>query len=177
MEKKIDKKRSIGQVGKELSLPDHVIRFWETQFSQIRPKTGKGNRRYYYERDVQIIQKIRYFLYDEGYTIKGLQKLIEKNNNLLLSEEIDISYTDKDSRLENLSKEEDAIFSKNELFDDIENKENFQKENSTNDDEQNTIYTESLTNVNAENLKLVFEKIKEIKRDILNFKDYISSID
>jgi len=79
----IDKRRSIGLVAKEIQIPEHTIRFWETQFPQIKPTIGRGNRRYYFDKDVGFLQKIKYFLYDEGYTIKGLQKLLNNKKNLL----------------------------------------------------------------------------------------------
>jgi DNA-binding transcriptional MerR regulator len=81
--RKIDKRRSIGLVAKEVDIQEHTIRFWETQFSQIKPTIGRGNRRYYFDKDIDTIQKIKYFLYDEGYTIKGLQKLLENKKHLL----------------------------------------------------------------------------------------------
>ena len=82
---KIDKRRSIGEVSKDLDVPTHVIRFWEGQFSQIRPKIGKGSRRYYYDKDIKILGNIKAFLYEDGFTIKGLKKLISKNRGFLLT--------------------------------------------------------------------------------------------
>ena len=82
---KIDKRRSIGEVSKDLEIPTHVIRFWESQFSQIRPKIGKGSRRYYYDKDIKILGNIKAFLYEDGFTIKGLKKLISKNRSFLLT--------------------------------------------------------------------------------------------
>ena len=81
--KLIDKKRSIGVASKEVGLDDYVLRFWEKEFPQIRPDIGKGGRRYYFNRDIENIKKIKYFLYNEGYTIKGLQNLLANNKNLL----------------------------------------------------------------------------------------------
>ena len=75
---KADKKLSIGQVAKELDIPSHVVRFWETKFpTHIQPAIGKGGRRYFYTKDLTILKKIKKFLYDEGYTIAGLQKLLK----------------------------------------------------------------------------------------------------
>jgi DNA-binding transcriptional MerR regulator len=82
---KIDKRRSIGEVSKDLDVPTHVIRFWESQFSQIRPKIGRGSRRYYYDKDIKILGNIKAFLYEDGFTIKGLKKLISKNRSFLLT--------------------------------------------------------------------------------------------
>ena len=81
--KVIDKRRSIGVASKEVGLEGHVLRFWEKEFPQIRPSTGKGSRRYYYNNDIANILKIKYFLHEAGYTIKGLQNLLSSNKNLL----------------------------------------------------------------------------------------------
>ena len=79
----IDKKRSIGEVAKELDIPVHVIRFWEEQFPQIKPVIGKGKRRYFFDKHIQVIKRIKYFLYEEGYTIKGLKKMLKSNGILV----------------------------------------------------------------------------------------------
>lgn len=74
----IDRKRSIGEVAKELEVKTHVIRFWEENFSQIKPEIGAGGRRYYYNEQIKVLKRIKKFLYEEGYTIAGLQKLLKK---------------------------------------------------------------------------------------------------
>ena len=74
----IDKKRSIGDVAKEIGLETHVIRFWESKFPQIKPEIGAGKRRYYYNKQFKVLKRIRQFLYEDGYTIAGLQKLLKK---------------------------------------------------------------------------------------------------
>ena len=61
-----------------MELPQHVLRFWETKFTQIKPLKRGGGRRYYRPQDIELLRGIKYFLYDEGYTIKGLQKLIKE---------------------------------------------------------------------------------------------------
>ncbi len=68
--------RTISEVAKELDLPQHVLRFWETKFNQIRPLKRGGGRRYYRPEDVDLLREIRAQLYDNGYTIKGVQKLL-----------------------------------------------------------------------------------------------------
>lgn len=74
----IDKKRSIGEAAKEIGIQEHVIRFWETQFSDyIKPTLGAGNRRYFYDKDIKILKTIKYYLYEKGFTIKGLQNLLK----------------------------------------------------------------------------------------------------
>lgn len=70
--------RTISEVSKHLDLPQHVLRFWETKFPQVSPMKRGGGRRYYRPEDVAILSRIRSLLHDEGYTIKGVQKLLKK---------------------------------------------------------------------------------------------------
>lgn len=79
MEKSPDAFRTISEVAEDLDLPQHVLRFWETRFSQIKPLKRGGGRRYYRPQDVDLIRGIRFMLYDQGYTIKGVQKLLREN--------------------------------------------------------------------------------------------------
>ena len=72
--------RTISEVAEDLDLPAHVLRFWETKFAQVRPLKRGGGRRYYRPEDVQLLSHIRSLLYDEGYTIKGVQKLMREGN-------------------------------------------------------------------------------------------------
>lgn len=81
MEKSPDAFRTISEVADDLDLPQHVLRFWETRFSQIKPMKRGGGRRYYRPQDVELIKGIRHMLYDQGYTIKGVQKLLRDNGN------------------------------------------------------------------------------------------------
>jgi DNA-binding transcriptional MerR regulator len=71
--------RTISEVAGELDLPQHVLRFWETKFPSIRPLKRGGGRRYYRPEDVVLLRRIRDLLYAQGYTIKGVQKLIRHN--------------------------------------------------------------------------------------------------
>lgn len=68
--------RTISEVADELSVEQHVLRFWETKFSQIKPLKRGGGRRYYRPEDVDMLKNIHHLLYSEGYTIKGVQKLL-----------------------------------------------------------------------------------------------------
>lgn len=77
-EKSPDAFRTISEVAEELETPAHVLRFWETKFSQLSPLKRGGGRRYYRPADVALLQGIRRLLYEEGLTIKGLQKLIRE---------------------------------------------------------------------------------------------------
>lgn len=84
MDKSPDAFRTISEAAEELDLPQHVLRFWETRFTQIKPMKRGGGRRYYRPQDVELIKGIRYMLYDQGYTIKGVQKLLRENGNQFL---------------------------------------------------------------------------------------------
>jgi DNA-binding transcriptional MerR regulator len=81
IEKSPDAFRTISEVAEDLDLPQHVLRFWETRFNQIKPMKRGGGRRYYRPQDVELIKGIRYMLYDQGYTIKGVQKLLKENGS------------------------------------------------------------------------------------------------
>lgn len=70
--------RTISEVAEELDVQQHVLRFWETKFSQVRPLKRGGGRRYYRPEDVALLKKIHNLLYTEGYTIKGVQKLLRE---------------------------------------------------------------------------------------------------
>ena len=70
--------RTISEVSEELDVPQHVLRFWETRFSQVRPLKRGGGRRYYRPEDVKLLRRIQKLLYEEGYTIKGVQKLLRE---------------------------------------------------------------------------------------------------
>ncbi|MBX3570498.1 MAG: MerR family transcriptional regulator [Rhizobiaceae bacterium] len=84
MDKSPDAFRTISEVAEDLDLPQHVLRFWETRFTQIRPMKRGGGRRYYRPQDVELIKGIKRMLYDQGYTIKGVQKLLRDNGNQFL---------------------------------------------------------------------------------------------
>jgi DNA-binding transcriptional MerR regulator len=81
MDKSPDAFRTISEVADDLDLPQHVLRFWETRFLQIKPMKRGGGRRYYRPEDVDLLKGIRHLLYDHGYTIKGVQKLLKMNGN------------------------------------------------------------------------------------------------
>jgi DNA-binding transcriptional MerR regulator len=68
--------RTIGEVSAELGVPQHVLRYWETRFPQLRPVTRAGNRRYYRPADVALARRIRMLLAQDGYTVRGVQKLL-----------------------------------------------------------------------------------------------------
>lgn len=80
--------RTISEVANELGLQQHVLRFWESRFSQIKPLKRGGGRRYYRPGDVDIIRRIRDLLYADGYTIKGVQKLLKDEGRLRPSPDI-----------------------------------------------------------------------------------------
>lgn len=78
MEKAPDAYRTISEVAEDLDLPQHVLRFWETRFSTIRPLKRGGGRRYYRPDDVALLRGIKHLLYGEGYTIKGVQRILKE---------------------------------------------------------------------------------------------------
>ena len=84
--------RTISEVSKDLSLPQHVLRFWETKFAQIKPIKRGGGRRYYRPEDVKLLQGIKSLLYNDGYTIRGVQKVIKENGTRQL---LDINQKNK----------------------------------------------------------------------------------
>ncbi len=68
--------RTIRELSEELGVPQHVLRYWEQRFPQLRPLQRAGNRRYYRPDDVALVRRIRNLLNDEGYTVKGVQRLL-----------------------------------------------------------------------------------------------------
>jgi DNA-binding transcriptional MerR regulator len=78
VEKAPDAFRTISEVAAELDVPQHVLRFWETRFREIRPMKRGGGRRYYRPDDVSFLRGIRHLLYGEGYTIRGVQRIIRE---------------------------------------------------------------------------------------------------
>ncbi len=86
--------KTIGEVAKILNLklnekgilPTHIIRFWETQFKQIKPKILNSNRRYYDEKTINLLKKVKFLLKDQGMTIKGVKKILNNEDSLELDE-------------------------------------------------------------------------------------------
>ncbi|MBT3693934.1 MAG: MerR family transcriptional regulator [Candidatus Pelagibacter sp.] len=86
--------KSIGEVARILDLVNskkgtlntHTIRFWESEFKQIKPKILSGNRRYYNKETIEILKKVKYLLKEQGMTIKGVKKVLNSNNSLKLDE-------------------------------------------------------------------------------------------
>ena len=78
MDKSPEAFRTISEVAEEMDLPQHVLRFWETRFPQIKPLKRGGGRRYYRPDDVELLRGVKRLLYGEGYTIKGVQKLLRE---------------------------------------------------------------------------------------------------
>jgi DNA-binding transcriptional MerR regulator len=77
VDKSPDAFRTISEAAEELDLPQHVLRFWETRFSTIKPLKRGGGRRYYRPEDVLLLRGIRHLLYDQGFTIKGVQRILK----------------------------------------------------------------------------------------------------
>lgn len=81
--------RTISEVSDELEVPQHVLRFWETKFTQVRPLKRGGGRRYYRPEDIDLLRRIQRLLYQEGYTIKGVQKLLREGRAAAVEKVID----------------------------------------------------------------------------------------
>ncbi len=90
--------RTISEVSKDLSLPQHVLRFWETKFIQIKPIKRGGGRRYYRPEDIKLLRGIKSLLYNDGYTIRGVQKVIKEagTKRILRNEVGNNSFTDNE---------------------------------------------------------------------------------
>jgi len=73
--------RTISEVAGSLDMPQHVLRFWESKFSQVKPLKRGGGRRYYRPEDVALLRRIRHLLYTDGFTIKGVQKILRSRGN------------------------------------------------------------------------------------------------
>jgi len=86
--------RTISEVADELKVQQHVLRFWESKFSQIAPLKRGGGRRYYRPEDVELLKNIYHLLYQEGYTIKGVQKLLHSTRGNLTSRVTDARVAD-----------------------------------------------------------------------------------
>lgn len=81
MDKAPDAFRTISEVAEDLNVPQHVLRFWESRFQQIRPMKRAGGRRYYRPDDVELLRGIRHLLYGEGYTIRGVQRILREQGH------------------------------------------------------------------------------------------------
>ena len=114
MDKSNNAYKTIGEVAKILNLksnkngilPTHVLRFWETKFKQIKPKILNSNRRYYDEKTINLLKKIKFLLKEQGLTIKGVKKILNNEDSLKLDEIADKSIKTKNlkNRIINLSK-------------------------------------------------------------------------
>ncbi|MBF9195160.1 MerR family transcriptional regulator [Microvirga terrestris] len=123
MDKSPDAFRTISEVADDLDVPQHVLRFWETRFNHIKPLKRGGGRRYYRPDDVDLLKGIRHLLYGEGYTIKGVQRILKEEGVRFvqgigrgeqtlaeLGPERDVAHPDEDGSVsESLLPEEDDV--------------------------------------------------------------------
>ena len=93
--------RTISEVSKDLSLPQHVLRFWETKFVQIKPIKRGGGRRYYRPEDIRLLKGIKSLLYNDGYTIRGVQKVIKENGTKKILMQVDQNKNFTDNEISN----------------------------------------------------------------------------
>ena len=104
--------RTIAEVAEELGVATHVLRFWETKFLQIKPMKRSGGRRYYRPDDVELVRRIRGFLYEKRYTIEGVQKLFkEKGVKAILGEEIQKDFFEETADSVELNEESRKLIS------------------------------------------------------------------
>jgi DNA-binding transcriptional MerR regulator len=87
--------RTISEVADELKVPKHVLRFWEAKFAQLKPMKRGGGRRYYRPEDVALLRGIRFLLYDDGYTIRGVQKILREQGPRFVMEQRPLPEEDK----------------------------------------------------------------------------------
>ena len=104
--------RTIAEVAEELGVATHVLRSWETKFAQIKPMKRSGGRRYYRPDDVELVRRIRDFLYEKRYTIEGVQKLFkEKGVKAILGEEIQKDFFEETADSVELNEESRKLIS------------------------------------------------------------------
>lgn len=108
MEKGPDAFRTISEVADDLDLPQHVLRFWETRFAQIKPMKRGGGRRYYRPDDVDLLRGIRHLLYGEGYTIRGVQQIL-KDQGLRYVQTVGRSAETDPARLRDINFDQEAL--------------------------------------------------------------------
>ena len=103
-EKSVSAYKTISEVSKQIDVPSHVLRFWETKFSQVKPIKRSGGRRYYRSEDIDVLVQIRTLLYKEGYTIKGAKKALKSylKTELIHPKIKDLTKHADDNTLENL---------------------------------------------------------------------------
>ena len=103
-EKSVSAYKTISEVSKQIDVPSHVLRFWETKFGQVKPVKRSGGRRYYRSEDIDVLVQIRTLLYKEGYTIKGAKKALKSYLKTELNQPKikDLTKHADDNTLENL---------------------------------------------------------------------------
>ena len=103
-EKSVSAYKTISEVSKQIDVPSHVLRFWETKFGQVKPIKRSGGRRYYRSEDIDVLVQIRTLLYKEGYTIKGAKKALKSylKTELIHPKIKDLTKHADDNTLENL---------------------------------------------------------------------------
>ena len=113
-EKSVGAYKTISEVSKLIDVASHVLRFWETKFSSVKPLKRSGGRRYYNSEDIEVLSKIRSLLYNEGYTIKGAQKVLRSSKRAGVEKQILSDLTEDSSRQlaknsQNISKQSDSM--------------------------------------------------------------------
>ena len=100
MDKAPEAFRTISEVAEEIAVPKHVLRFWEGKFAQLKPMKRGGGRRYYRPEDVALLRGIRFLLYSDGYTIRGVQKILREHGPRFVMDLRQSTRTEDEDRLE-----------------------------------------------------------------------------
>jgi len=113
-EKSVGAYKTISEVSKLIDVASHILRFWETKFSSVKPLKRRGGRRYYNSEDIEVLSKIRSLLYNEGYTIKGAQKVLRSSKRAGIEKQISSDLTEDSNRRlaknsQDISKQSDSM--------------------------------------------------------------------
>jgi DNA-binding transcriptional MerR regulator len=99
----------IGEVGKLADVPTHVLRYWESEFSVIKPKRANSKQRLYRRQDVELILQIKNLLHEQGYTIAGARKLLESGEEIPLAQASSAPFTDNGTAVQKLGEVKDEL--------------------------------------------------------------------
>src|SRR6204780_731347 len=120
MDKAPDAFRTISEVAEEVNVPQHVLRFWESRFAQIKPLKRGGGRRYYRPEDIDLLRGVRHLLYGEGYTIRGVQRILREEGLAFVQSvwrtgaqaPAEVEEADEESESSAVTREEPRFFAK-----------------------------------------------------------------
>lgn len=162
--------RTISEVAEEIHVPQHVLRFWETRFKQVQPVKRSGGRRYYRAEDISLLQYISELLYTQGYTIKGVQRLLDEDFSRFNAKNIEEKEEEQDSI-------ENHVVTHTEIVEE-ENVEQSQEDGNTgiNDQisQQSVANTLEVTRLQEEN-KLLIRSLQSVLIELQELRKIITS--